>query len=94
MSTEIGKVIQVIGPVVDMEFPPGHLPNILNAVTINQPANEKTGQAATDVTLEIAQHLGENRTRAIAMSSTDGLVRGMEVKDTGAPISVPVGREP
>jgi len=93
VSTETGKVIQVIGPVVDMEFPPGHLPNILNAVTINQPANEQTGQAATDVTLEVAQHLGENRTRAIAMSSTDGLVRGMEVKDTGAPISVPVGRE-
>jgi F-type H+-transporting ATPase subunit beta len=93
VSTEIGKVIQVIGPVVDMEFPPGHLPNILNAVTINQPANEQTGQAVTDVTLEVAQHLGENRIRAIAMSSTDGLVRGMEVKDTGAPISVPVGKE-
>ena len=93
MSTETGKVIQVIGPVVDMEFPPGNLPNIFNAVKIEQPANEQIGQSATSITLEVAQHLGENRVRAVAMSSTDGLVRGMEVRDTGAPISVPVGKE-
>ncbi len=82
MSTETGKVIQVIGPVVDMEFPPGNLPNIFNAVKIEQPANEQIGQSATSITLEVAQHLGENRARAVAMSSTDGLVRGMEVRDT------------
>ena len=93
MSTELGKVIQVIGPVVDVEFPPGQLPNIFNAIKIEQAGDGKDGQSAIDVTMEVAQHLGENRARAVAMSSTDGLVRGMEVKDTGAPISVPVGRE-
>lgn len=91
MRTETGKVIQVIGPVVDVEFPPGHLPNIYNAVTIQPDAGKES--AAMAVTMEVAQHLGENRARAVAMSSTDGLVRGMDVEDTGAPISVPVGRE-
>jgi len=76
-----------------VEFQPGHLPNIFNALKISQPGDPNTGQAAIELTLEVAQHLGENRTRAIAMSSTDGLVRGMPVNDTGAPISVPVGRE-
>ena len=93
MSTEAGKVVQIIGPVVDVEFQPGHLPNIYNALKISQPGDPNTGQEAIELTLEVAQHLGENRTRAIAMSSTDGLVRGMPVNDTGAPISVPVGRE-
>ena len=93
MSTEAGKVVQIIGPVVDVEFQPGHLPNIFNALKISQPGDPNTGQEAIELTLEVAQHLGENRTRAIAMSSTDGLVRGMPVNDTGAPISVPVGRE-
>jgi F-type H+-transporting ATPase subunit beta len=93
VSTEAGKVVQIIGPVVDVEFQPGHLPNIFNALKISQPGDPNTGQEAIELTLEVAQHLGENRTRAIAMSSTDGLVRGMPVNDTGAPISVPVGRE-
>jgi F-type H+-transporting ATPase subunit beta len=88
-----GKVIQVIGPVVDVEFPPGQLPNIYNALRIEQPEDKKTGRPDIRLTLEVAQHLGENRVRGVAMSSTDGLVRGMDVKDLGAPISVPVGRE-
>ncbi|WP_342347392.1 F0F1 ATP synthase subunit beta [uncultured Nitrospira sp.] len=87
-----GKVIQVMGPVVDVEFPPGKLPNIFNAITITNNSGDQSGQP-DQVTLEVAQHLGENRVRAVAMSSTDGLVRGLEVKDTGAAISVPVGRE-
>ncbi|UCH91659.1 MAG: F0F1 ATP synthase subunit beta, partial [Nitrospirota bacterium] len=93
MSTEAGKVVQIIGPVVDVEFQPGQLPNVFNALKISQPADPNTGQEAIELTMEVAQHLGENRTRAVAMSSTDGLVRGMPVEDTGAPISVPVGRE-
>jgi F-type H+-transporting ATPase subunit beta len=93
VSTATGKVIQVIGPVVDVEFEPGALPNIFNAVKIEVPANAETGQAGIDLTMEVAQHLGENRVRAVAMSTTDGLVRGMKVTNTGAPISVPVGKE-
>jgi F-type H+-transporting ATPase subunit beta len=91
MST--GKVIQVIGPVVDVEFPPGHLPNIYNALRIEQTEDKAAGKPEIRLTLEVAQHLGENRVRGIAMSSTDGLVRDMPVNDTGKPISVPVGRE-
>src|SRR2546425_2206386 len=91
MST--GKVIQVIGPVVDVEFPQGKLPNIYSALRIDQDEDKKAGTPQIRLTLEVAQHLGENRVRAVAMSSTDGLVRGMEVVDTGAPISMPVGRE-
>src|SRR5947199_2977116 len=91
MST--GKVIQVIGPVVDVEFPQGKLPNIYSALRIDQDEDKKAGTPQIRLTLEVAQHLGENRVRAVAMSSTDGLVRGMEVTDTGAPISMPVGRE-
>ena len=92
-DTGNGKVVQVIGPVVDIEFPPGKLPYIFNALTITQETGENTGKARDKLTMEVAQHLGENRVRAVAMSSTDGLVRGLEVVDTGAPISVPVGRE-
>src|SRR5256886_11836952 len=91
MST--GKVIQVIGPVVDVEFPQGKLPNISSALRIDQDEDKKAGTPQIRLTLEVAQHLGENRVRGVAMSSTDGLVRGMPVQDTGAPISVPVGRE-
>src|SRR3989449_172822 len=91
MST--GKVIQVIGPVVDVEFPQGKLPNIYSALRIDQDEDKKAGTPQIRLTLEVAQHLGENRVRGVAMSSTDGLVRGMPVRDTGAPISVPVGRE-
>jgi F-type H+-transporting ATPase subunit beta len=93
VSTATGKVIQVIGPVVDAEFPPGQLPNIYNAIRVDQDEDKKGGKPAIRLTLEVAQHLGENRVRGVAMSSTDGLVRGMPVRDTGAPISVPVGRE-
>ena len=81
-----GKIVQVIGPVVDIEFAPDHLPGIYNAVIIPSPeGNDKT------LTVEVMQHLGDNVVRCVAMSSTDGLVRGMEVEDTGAPIQVPVG---
>jgi F-type H+-transporting ATPase subunit beta len=85
-----GKVVQVIGPVIDIEFPSG-LPEIYNAVRIV--ADAVDGRDAIDVVAEVEQHLGENRVRAVAMKATDGMTRGMEVIDTGAPISVPVGPE-
>ncbi len=81
----IGKVIQVMGPVVDVRFNEGELPSILNALTI--PVADRI------LTVEVAQHIGDNTARCIAMSSTDGLARGVAVTDTGAPISVPVGKE-
>jgi F-type H+-transporting ATPase subunit beta len=92
-DTGNGKVVQVIGPVVDIEFPPGKLPYIFNALTITQETGGQDGESSVKLTMEVAQHLGENRVRAVSMSSTDGLVRGLEVVDTGAPISVPVGKE-
>ena len=76
MST--GKVIQVIGPVVDVEFPPGHLPNIYNALKVHQEENKEAGKPAVRLTLEVAQHLGENRVRGVAMSTTDGLTSLVE----------------
>ena len=82
-----GKVVQVIGAVVDVEFPPGELPKILNAVHITG----KSGNVNIDLIAEVMQHLGDSVTRCIAMSSTDGLVRGMSAEDTGSPITVPVG---
>ncbi len=82
-----GKIVQVIGPVVDIEFPADELPSILNAVTIKG----KSGDIDINITVEVMQDLGDGITRCIAMSSTDGLVRGMEAIDTGAPITVPVG---
>ncbi len=85
-----GKVVQVIGPVVDVEFPGGHLPKILNALKLTNPG---ISSAKENLTLEVAQHLGENSVRAVAMDTTDGLVRGMLVRDTGAPIAMPVGKE-
>ena len=78
-----GKVVQVIGAVVDVEFPPGELPKILNAVHITG----KSGDVEIDLIAEVMQHLGDSVTRCIAMSSTDGLVRGMEAEDTGSPIT-------
>jgi F-type H+/Na+-transporting ATPase subunit beta len=87
----VGRVVQVIGPVLDVEFPEGHLPAIYNAVVVKEEAS-KTG-VAIDVIAEVAQHLGENRVRCISMKPTDGMVRGMKAIDTGAPISVPVGEE-
>ena len=80
----IGKITQVIGPVVDVSFGEGTLPSILNALEITRPNGQK-------VILECQQHLGEDRVRAIAMDSTDGLLRGMEVLDKGTPIEMPVG---
>ena len=81
----IGKVIQVLGPVIDCRFPTDSLPGIYNAVTINDVAR------GVDITCEVAQHLGDDIVRTIALSSTDGLLRGMDVVDTGGPITVPVG---
>jgi F-type H+-transporting ATPase subunit beta len=81
-----GKVLQVFGPVVDVEFPEGHLPTIYNALKIE---NQERG---IRLTLEVAQQLGNSTVRTVALSSTDGLVRGMAVKDTGGQISVPVGQ--
>ena len=90
---EKGKVVQVIGPVVDVEFSGGVLPELYNALLIQQEADPDSGRPAFDLVLEVAQHLGENRVRTVAMSSTDGLTRGIEAMDTGGPISVPVGPE-
>ena len=85
-----GKIIQVMGPVVDVSFEDGVLPALYNAINI-----ERTGESGETETLvcEVALHLGDNAVRSVAMHSTDGLVRGMEVLDTGAPITVPVGEE-
>src|SRR3546814_4015042 len=84
----VGKIVQVIGPVVDVSFSAenAELPKIYNAITVAKPDGEV-------LVLECQQHLGEDRVRSIAMDSTDGLVRGMEVTDTGAPIRMPVGDE-
>jgi F-type H+-transporting ATPase subunit beta len=87
----VGKVVQVIGVVVDIEFPPGQVPAIYNAIKIKSDKEDMFGKKI-DLTLEVASHLGNNIARTIAMSSTDGLVRGMEAVDTGAPITVPVGK--
>src|SRR5580698_7133842 len=82
-----GKIVQIIGPVVDVEFA-GELPAIYNALTVNY---DLPGQGQTKLTLEVQQHLGDNWVRAVAMSTTEGLKRGYEVTDTGAAISMPVG---
>ena len=82
--TATGKVIQITGPVVDIEFPPGQLPAIYNAVEILR-------EGETPLTCEVQQHLGNNWVRSVAMTTTDGLARGTAVRDTGGPISVPVG---
>ena len=84
----IGRVVQVIGPVLDVEFESEHLPELYNALTIN---SKSDAGADIRVTSEVQQHIGRNQVRAVAMSSTDAVVRGMEVVDTGAPIKVPVG---
>ena len=87
-----GKITQIIGPVVDVEFPPGQLPAIRNALKILRPG-EGNGDSGSEVIVEVAQHLGENSVRAVSMSPTEGLVRGALAEDTGQPITVPVGRE-
>jgi len=85
----IGKVIQVIGPVVDVEFDAGNLPNIMSALMISNPA---ISDEADNLVVEVAQHLGDNVCRCVAMDQTDGLVRGMDARDTGSPITIPVGK--
>lgn len=87
----VGEIVQVIGVVVDIRFPPGQVPDIYNAVKITSEKEDVFGRKI-DLTLEVAQHLGNNIVRAVAMSTTDGLVRGMKAEDLGKPISVPVGQ--
>src|SRR3954470_24219021 len=82
-----GRVARVIGPVIDVEFAPDEMPEIYNALHVERTLGEDT----RTLTLEVAQHIGDNMVRAIAMQPTDGVVRGTDVVDTGAPISVPVG---
>ena len=84
----VGKIIKVIGPVVDVEFQPGKLPNIMNALFISNPG---ISDVVDNLVVEVAQHLGNNACRCIAMDATDGLVRGMEARDSGQPITIPVG---
>src|SRR5512141_2301194 len=95
MATEknhkIGRVVQIIGPAVDVQFDEGYLPPIYTAVRIKD--DKELGKVPIDVVVEVANHIGENQVRCIAMKPTDGMVRGMKAMDTGAPISVPVGRE-
>src|SRR5437763_3614231 len=86
----IGQITQVIGSTFDAEFPEHHLPEIYNAVKIE---NDGTKGVKIKLTGEVQQHLGGNRVRCVALGSTDGLVRGMDVLDTGAPVQVPVGKE-
>ncbi|MGD9947420.1 MAG: F0F1 ATP synthase subunit beta [Desulfobulbus sp.] len=87
-ETRVGKIIQVIGPVVDVEFEPGNLPEIMNALFITNPA---INDQPDNLVCEVAQHLGDNCVRTVAMDQTDGLVRGMAATDTNAPITIPVG---
>ena len=88
---KIGKVIQIIGPAVDIEFEEGHLPAINNAVRITD--DGQLGKVPIDVVAEVAGHIGESQVRCIAMKPTDGMVRGMKAEDLGGPISVPVGNQ-
>jgi F-type H+-transporting ATPase subunit beta len=80
----VGKVVQVIGPVLDVEFEPEHLPELYNAITVALDSGR--------LVAEVEQHIGRNQIRAVAMSTTDGVVRGMDAVDTGQPITVPVGK--
>ena len=88
-----GKIVQVIGPVVDVEFEPGQLPAIYNALEVPGAGSTDVFAYSAKLVLEVAQHLGESRVRAVAMAATDGLTRGMPVNDTGSPIMIPVGKE-
>src|SRR5690554_5914169 len=83
-----GRIVQVIGPVIDVEFTDDTIPEIYNALEITSTGN---GGPAIRVVAEVQQHIGRNQVRAVAMSSTDGLTRGMEVRDTGRAIAVPIG---
>jgi F-type H+-transporting ATPase subunit beta len=86
----MGRVTQILGPVVDVEFPSGSLPEVYTALKLSNPG---ISNQPDNLTIEVAQHLGENTVRCIAMDTTDGLARGLPVKNTGAPIQVPVGKE-
>lgn len=88
-KTNIGYITQIIGPVVDVKFSEGKMPRIFNALIVK--GTNEAGQEVS-VTCEVQQLLGDNQVRAVSMSTTDGLVRGMEAVDTGEPISVPVGK--
>ncbi len=88
-NLQSGRITQVIGPVIDVEFPAGALPAVYTALRVSNPA---ISDEPFNLVVEVAQHLGENTARCIAMDSTDGLVRGQEVQNSGAPISVPVGK--
>ncbi len=88
-----GKIVQVIGPVVDVEFEPGRLPAIYNALEVEGVEIKDIFSYSNRLVLEVAQHLGESTVRAVAMAATDGLRRGMAVRDTGGPIAIPVGKE-
>lgn len=91
MGQIVGKVLQVMGPVIDVQFESGHVPAIYNAIKVN--SEDFDTPVSIDITLEVAQHLGEGVAKCISMQPTDGVVRGMKAIDTGAPISVPVGAE-
>ena len=91
MAEVVGKVIQVMGPVIDVQFEGGHVPAIYNAIRVTSEGFDSP--FPIDNVLEVAQHLGGNAVKCIAMQPTDGMVRGMKAIDTGAPITVPVGRE-
>ena len=86
----MGRITQVLGAVIDVEFSNSTLPSIYNALKVSNPAID---QEQWNLVLEVAQHLGENTVRCIAMDTTEGLVRGMDVMDTGTGITVPVGEE-
>src|SRR5690242_18048284 len=88
-----GKIVQVIGPVVDVEFEPGKLPLIYNALEVPGAGSTDVFAYSAKLVLEVSQHLGESQVRTVAMAATDGLTRGMPVNDTGQPISIPVGKE-
>src|SRR5258706_3431290 len=90
-DTNVGTIVQVIGPVLDIEFQAGHLPEIYNALRVV--SDGKGGGGALDVICEVEQHLGENRVRAVAVKATDGMQGGMKATDLGHPIKVPVGPE-
>src|SRR5262249_39874813 len=86
---QVGEIVQVIGSTFDAEFAEGHLPDIYNALT----SNSDYKGVQINLVGEVQQHLGGSRVRCVALGSTDGLVRGMQVQDTGAPVAVPVGKE-
>lgn len=87
-ENKLGRLVSIMGPVVDIQFDSGHLPDINNAIIV-----DVNDERSVHLTLEAAQHLGNNSVRCVALGSTDGLSRGLPARDTGAPIHVPVGRE-